>query len=202
MSKILLILSILLINGAYCQTKTIDFKRHSGDMVNFSRSLKNEGLLGGTSNLGVVVPHRAFDLANENSELYKTLKTVEFINDTITVIEYEDAILFLVKSDSPVHSKRIIDTIYHYPLPDVIRKTKNFSYFLPLELGHFNDNDVEFKNFEKEKEDSLEINHKQKIDIEKNKPAQEKENSFSFLKLVLLMLIIFSTLGIIVIKLR
>ncbi len=194
--KIILFTGLFISSLTFSQTKTIAFKRHSGVKSNFSAFLKLEGINGSTSNLGMA-PEKWV----RNSELKKVI----FINDTLAAMVTEETCYneYSYQQEETEKWRAGTDTVIRHPLfsseltVDSMRKILHADYYFANDMK-----DVEFVGFgernpKSPKEIRQENAKEQIIDL-----GLKNDKKSKFGKYTLLSLILASSLGIGLIKLR
>ena len=196
MKKIVLLSGLFLTTLSFAQTKTIAHKRHSGNKTHFSTYLKLEGTNGGTSNLGMA-PEKWV----RNSELKKVI----FINDTLAAMVTEETCYneYSYRQQETEKWRAGTDTVTRHPLfsseltVDSMRKILHADYYFANDMK-----DVEFVGFgerdpKTKKEIQTEKKTNQVIDSGLKKDKKSKLGKYTLLSLILA-----SSLGIGLIKLR
>jgi hypothetical protein len=197
MTKTVFLFSLFSISiTAFSQTKTIAFKRHSGNLSHFSKSLSAENLYGGPSNLGVA-PEKWV----RNSEL----KRVIFINDTAAVMVTDETCknIYSYEQRETDKWKAGADTVLRHPVFSADISVDSMRAILTAEYYFANDmKEVIFENFENR--DTLPTENKL---VQENKEKHlartvNKKQRNSTGKYTWFILILASSAGIGLIKLR
>ncbi|MDB0063133.1 hypothetical protein N9F27_03450 [Crocinitomicaceae bacterium] len=196
MKKIVLLSGLFISSLSFSQTKTIAFKRHNGVKTNFSSFLKLEGIIGGTSNLGMA-PEKWV----RNSELRKVI----LINDTLAAMVTEETCYneYSYQHQETEKWRAGTDTVTRHPLfsseltVDSMRKILHTDYYFANDMK-----DVEFVGFGERDPKSPKETRQEKVKEEIIDLGLKNDKKSKFGKYTLLSIIIASSLGIGLIKLR
>jgi hypothetical protein len=197
MNKKVLIISILLsAMRLSAQTKTIAFKRHNGPKAKFSAVLGNEGAKGGPSNLGVA-PEKWV----RNSELKKVI----YINDTTQAMVTEEVCRneYSYQQQETETWRAGTDTVLRHPVFSANLSENEMRNILKADYYFANDmKEVKFVGFEKRKLQSEKHLKSEKDESYAKTETNSKEKKKTIDKYTWLILILSSSIGIGVIKLR
>lgn len=178
------------------QTKSIAYKRHHGQSVHFSNSLKLEGIEGGTSNFGAA-PERWI----RNSELKKVI----FINDSTSVMVTEETCRneYSYKQQETEKWRAGSDTLTRHPVFSAPISVDSMRTILKSDYYFANDmKNVQFEGFEKRNLDPKKVERREKIKSQVWNIKNKKEIPSRFEKYTWLTLLLASSLGVGLIKLR